>query len=671
MVGLKAIDPSNMDLSVSPAQDFYKFANGGWLNRNPIPAEYSRWGTFEELNESSMKQIRAILDECVKDVSTTDANRKAVAVIYGSGTDEQACEAYGLSPLSDVFSAIDDVQTPGDVVRLCARFRSEMGVHGGLFDFYSLPDAKNSSWEVIALSQSSSLGIGDRDFYFREDKETIREKYVNHVANMMRLGGFCPGDEDNAAQQMMELEIKLAESSMTKTERRDPNKTYNKCSGVAELTARTSSNGVIPWADFFGTLGLDESALKTIIVDHPPFFESLSTQLKETPLHIWKTYLRFHVMKSMANYVGPDVEEEHFSFFGTTMTGQEEMKPRWKRVLQSGVSELIPDCLGVMYTERHFPQAAKDACLQLVNVLIEVWRQRIHELDWMQSETKDKALQKLSKFKPLIGYPDKWETDDIPQLLDKISVDKSYAANVRACKVRKLRMTIERIDKPVDAGRWEMPPTMVNAYFHPLKNVIVFPAAILQPPFFFHPTPEEPYGDVAVNFSAIGAVICHEISHGYDDQGRKFNDKGELVDWWSGDDADEYMRRAEKMEKLCSDYQVFGKNLNGKLCLGENIADYGGVKIAYRGLKSFQEKHGKLDPVDGYTPEQRFFIGWATVWRNNIREENALQRIIMDPHAPGEFRANIVQVVEEFHDAFDVQEGDGMYRGPEECCQIW
>lgn len=668
---LKAIDPSNMDLSVSPAQDFYKFANGGWLNRNPIPAEYSRWGTFEELNESSMKQIRAILDECVADVQTTDANRKAVAIIYGTGTDEQACEAYGLSPLSDVFSAIDDVQTPGDIVRLSARFRSEMGVHGGLFAFYSLPDAKNSSWEVIALSQSTCLGIGDRDFYFREDKETIREKYVAHIANMMRLGGFCPGDEENEAQQMMELELKLAESSMTKTERRDPDKTYNKCNGVAELATRTSSDDVIPWADFFHTLGLDESALKTIIVDHPPFFETLATQLKETPLHVWKTYLRFHVMKSMANYVSPDVEEEHFSFFGTTMTGQEEMKPRWKRVLQSGISELIPHCLGVMYTKRHFPQAAKDACLQLVNVLIDVWRQRIQELDWMQSETKDKALQKLSKFKPLIGYPDKWETDDIPQLLDKISTDKSYAANVRACKVRKHRMIVERIDKPVDTGRWEMAPTTVNAYFHPLKNVIVFPAAILQPPFFFHPTPEEPYGDVAVNFSAIGAVICHEISHGYDDQGRKFNDKGELVDWWSGEDAEEYMRRAEKMEKLCSDYKVFGKNLNGKLCLGENIADYGGVKLAYRGLKYFQEQHGKLDPVDGYTPEQRFFIGWATVWRNNIREENALQRIIMDPHAPGEFRANIVQVVEEFHTAFDVREGDGMYRGPEECCQIW
>lgn len=668
---VKAIDVENIDRSVSPAENFYKFSNGGWLKRNPIPAEYSRWGAFEELNELSLSQLRAILEECVSDKEASDPNRRAIAVMYATGMDEHTCQSYGLTPLSDVFSAIDDIKTPQDVVRLAARFQSEMGVDGGLFRFSSIPDAKNSSWEVISLSQSSSLGIGDRDFYFSEDKETIRDKYVTHVSNMLRIGGFCPEDESASARQMMDLETKLAESCMTKTARRDPLKTYNKFSGVEKLSERISPDGNIPWADYFKLTGLKEEAVKTIIVDNPSFFENLSSLLEEIPLHVWKTYLRYHVMKNMADFVGPDVKEEHFSFFGTTMTGQPEMKPRWKRVLQTGVTDLLEDSLGLLYTEKHFPSSSKKACLELVNVLIDVWKERIMELEWMQQETKDRAMEKLAKFRPMIGYPDKWDVEDLPRLLENISTENSYAANTRACEVRNFRKVVERIDKPVDADRWEMPATIVNAYFHPLKNVIVFPAAILQPPFFFHPTDDEPYGDVAVNFSAIGAVICHEISHGYDDQGRKFDANGELVDWWTEEDANEYERRAANMEKLCSEYKVFGKNLNGKLCLGENIADYGGVKLAYRGLKEFQKKHGEAPSVDGFTPEQRFFLGWASVWRNNIREENALQRIIMDPHAPGEFRANIVQVIEEFHEAFDVKEGDSMWQPLESRCEIW
>lgn len=508
----KAIDLDNLDRSVSPAEDFYLFTNGGWLKNNPIPAEYSRWGAFEQVHELSINQLREILESCVQDNGTTNTNRRAVAVMYASGMDQDTCEAYGLSPLADVFSAVDDIQAPADVVRLVARFRSEMGVDGGFFGFSSLPDAKNSSWEVVSLSQHGSLGIGDRDFYFREDKESIREKYVMHVGNMLKLGGFCPGDEEVSAKQMFDLEMKIAESCMTKTEHRDPLKTYNKFEGVAKLAERTSPDGNIPWADYFEIAGLKDGALKTIVVDNPAFFENLSSLLGEVPIHVWKTYLRFHAMKSMADYVGPDVYEESFSFYGTTMTGQPEMKPRWKRVLQNGVTDLLEDSLGILYTEKHFKPHAKKSCLDLVNVLIEVWKERIEQLDWMAQETKDKAMEKLRKFRPMIGYPDKWDVDDIPKLLGKISADKSYAANVRACNIRNFLKVVERIDKAVDPNRWEMPSTLVNAYFHPLKNVIVFPAAILQPPFFFHPTDEHPNGDPAVNFSAIGAVICHEIS---------------------------------------------------------------------------------------------------------------------------------------------------------------
>lgn len=509
---MKAIELENLDNDVSPGENFYQFANGGWLRNNPIPGEYSRWGSFEQLNEVSMAQLRAILEECVANKETTDSNRRAVGILYETGMDESSCEAYGLSPLSDVFSAIDDVQKPQDVVRLSAKFHNEMGIDGGLFSFSNLPDAKNSAWEVVILSQSHSLGIGDRDFYFKEDKETIREKYVQHVANMLKIGGFCPGDESVAAQAMMDLETKIAESCMTRTDRRDPVKTYNKFEGVEKLTARTSPEGTIPWSDYFRIVGLQEGALQTIILDNPLFFETLSSLLTETPLHVWKTYLRYHVMKNMAEFVSMDVIEEHFSFFGTVMTGQPEMKPRWKRVLQKGVTDLLDDSLGILYTEKHFTAEAKKACLELVNELVGVWQERIQKLDWMQEETKERALKKLSNFRPLIGYPDKWDVDDIPDLLKHMSSNKSYAENVRACNLRHFRKIVGRIDKPVDIGRWEMPATIVNAYFHPMKNVIVFPAAILQPPFFYHPTEEEPYGDVAINFSAIGAVICHEIS---------------------------------------------------------------------------------------------------------------------------------------------------------------
>ncbi|CAN8063174.1 unnamed protein product [Agarophyton chilense] len=645
---VNGIDVANLDRSESPTKNFYRFANGGWLSRNPIPNEYSRWGAFEELNESCNKQLRQILDECVQDETITDPNRIAVRIMYATGMDEESCERHGLNPMKDTFELINDVKEPHEVLLLSATMRAEHGISSGLFGFYSLPDAKNSSWEVMAISQSRSLGIGDRDFYFRDDKKDIREKYIQHVAKMLTICGFCKEEvAEEKARQHMDLETKIAASCRTKTDMRDPLKTYNKFEGVEDLVRRTKfDETILPWGQFFKLLGLPEGATKTIIVDNPEFFVNLTKLLYEVEVETWKIYLTYHVMKDSADFLTKAVEEEHFSFFGTAMTGQPKMKPRWKRVLNSGVTGLLDHCLGILYTDRHFSPSAKTACLEMVNVLTDVLFERIDNLQWMQADTKEKAKQKLAKFRPMIGYPDKWEVDDIPELIKKLSMQNSYAANARACAVRGFKLMIERIDKPVDP-------------------------AILQPPFFFHPSPEAPYGDPAVNFSAIGAVICHEISHGYDDQGRKFDSNGELVDWWTYEDAEEYERRAANMEKLCSDYQIFGKNLNGKLCLGENIADYGGVKLSFAGLKKFMEKHDRLADVDGFTPEQRFFLGWATIWRNNIREENALQRIIMDPHAPGEFRANIVQVIDDFHAAFGVKEGDPMFTPPDARCEIW
>lgn len=509
---LNGLDPSHLDRSVDPKHDFYRFANGGWLDNNPIPPSYSRWGSFEELSEKSYAQLRAILEECV-DNHQDDPNKKACALLYATGMNEEACAKAALSPLDDVFAAVDDLKHPHEVLPLRAKLSSQYGVGGGLFVVYSLPDAKNSSWEVVMLSQRGSLGIGDRDFYFREDKKEIREKYVVHIANVLELGGWCQGEEaKKVADDIMDLETKIAESCMTKTELRDPLKTYNKCNGVAELTEKTHADDNMNWKSYFNALGLPEEARKTIIVDNPTFFSNLNSLLQETNIYVWKMYLRFHILKSMANYLSPNAVEQHFAFFGKVMTGQQEMKPRWKRVLNEAVVSKIEDCIGILYTDRHFNSAAKKACLDMVNICTDVLRSRIDELDWMQDVTKEKAREKLDKFRPMIGYPDRWDVDDIPDLLKVISTDKTYCENMRACNVRDFRKLIERIDKPVDPYKWEMPCTLVNAYFHPLKNVIVFPAAILQPPFFYHPDENSPHGDVAINFAAIGAVICHEIS---------------------------------------------------------------------------------------------------------------------------------------------------------------
>lgn len=510
---VNGIDSFNLDRSASPRDNFYRFANGGWLQRNPIPSEYSRWGAFEELTETCDTQLRAILNECVADTETRDPNRRAVAVLFATGMDEATCTEHGLAPLKHVFDAIDAVTSANDVLCLSASVRSQMGISVGVCGIYSIPDAKNSSWEVVEISQSGALGIGDRDFYFLEDKKEIREKYVAHVERMLKLAGFGSADQSPAAVvSVMELETKLAESCMTRTAMRDPLKTYNKFEGAADLAEHTKSEYTLSWADYFDALGLSEGARKTIIVDNPKFLTKLSTVLNEIPIDTWKMYMRYHVLKNMAEYLSPSVKEEHFSFFGTTMTGQPEMKPRWKRVLKTAVIGMLEDSIGILYTDRHFKPIAKKACLDMVNVLTEVLRKRIEEVEWMQAETKTKAKQKLDRFRPMIGYPDNWDVEDIPELLEKVSLQNSYAANIMACKARKFKKVIERIDKPVDPDRWEMPCTLVNAYFHPLKNVIVFPAAILQPPFFFHPTEDSPHGDPAVNFSAIGAVICHEIS---------------------------------------------------------------------------------------------------------------------------------------------------------------
>lgn len=670
---VRGLDPENLDRTVSPAENFYRFANGKWLDSNPIPDEYSRWGSFEQLHELSQEQLHVILEQCKAIVSESQGNEnidmhtKLVGILYATGIDEEACDMNGFKPMEDVYDMIDGAETVSDLFALVASLSVDHGVSAGFCSMGDRPDAKNSNWSIAYLSQSGNLGIGDRDFYLEDDKKDIREKYEEHVERMLKLSGIHD-DVANKAKAMMNLETRIAESCMTMTERRDPHKTYNKFSSPEDLAKRTNTDGKIPWQKYFALMGL-EGDFGGIVLENPAFVERMGELFESEDLSTWKTYARYHATNSMAPYLGNDAVKENFAFHTKVMSGQPEMKPRWKRIC-AHVGSLMEESLGIKYVERHFSPHAKKVCKEMVDILTDVLRSRFDEIEWMGPETKKRAHTKLDRFRAKIGYPDRWDIEHCRDLVESLKLDAPYAFNVRSAMAIETKRSVKRVNKPVDPEKWYFAPYIVNACFVPTRVEILFPSAILQPPFFIPPTKDSPHGDPPVNFAAIGAVICHEISHGYDDQGRKYDENGELNDWWTQEDSDEYNRRAEKMVEQFNEFKVHGVPVNGKLCLGENVADLGGVKLAYIGLKRFMKEHGRPADIDGFTPEQRFFLSWyalfnvtfhigfcdseenlrsqrctyflfvtflsyfsvvrATIWRNNIRKEMALKRIVMD-----------------------------------------
>lgn len=516
------VDPTSMDLSVSPSDDFYLYTNGAWLASNPIPAEYSRWGTFEQLHELSQAHIRAVLEECqaaVKGTAPVALHEKLVGVMYDSGMHVTARQAAGFAPLKSAFAAIEAATTPAEVMVVSARLRRDFGVpSAGFFHVSESTDSKNSSWTVTHVSQDG-LGIGDRDFYLSddEDKKVIREKYVAHLERMLAMTGAGGGAV--AAQAVMKLETSMAQAHMTKTEKRDVHDTYNKFESPAALTEGTSSAGV-PWAEYFGVYGLEGAEFGGIVLDNTALAKTMADLLGDESIALgtWKNYVRFHVTRSMSAYLSTEFVDEAFEFQLKAMTGQLEQKPLWKRV-SAEVGRAVEESLGMLYVARHFKPEAKKACEEMVGAIVEVLAGRFnHEtgVTWMGNSTKDRALQKLNAFKSKIGYPDVWDVDYCEELASQISGDVPYAVNMLAVGKSNIKRMLARINKPRDENKWFMPPFMVNACFIPNRTEILFPAAILQPPFFVAPTPDLPHGDVALNFSAIGSVISHEISHGFD-----------------------------------------------------------------------------------------------------------------------------------------------------------
>ncbi|MFN2507523.1 MAG: M13 family metallopeptidase [Chthoniobacterales bacterium] len=651
-----AFDIKNMDTSVDPGVDFYTYANGGWLKNNPIPPEFSRWGSFNELAEKNNEALRQVAEKAAK----TKADPKLAPEVqkvgdyYASGMDEKAVEAAKDKPLAAELKLIDGIKNRGDVLKAIAHLHN-MGV-GAFFGFTSGADDKNASM-VIAQAYQGGLGLPDRDYYTKEDdaSKKLREQYVEHVANMLGFLGDPIPVATERARKVMAIETALAVPARTRVELRDPEKNYNKMT-QAELQALTPDWA---WAEYFKGINLTEPG--DINVGQPDFFKAANQVFASTSIEDWKTYLRWQLIKAVAAELSSAFVNEQFRFFGQTLTGAEKLKERWKRVVES-TDASIGEALGKLYVADNFPPESKARMLELVKNVQEAMADSIKTRDWMDDATKQEALKKLAAFTVKIGYPDKWR-DYSTLKIDRVS----YAGNAIRAAVFETDRQLKKVGKPIDRSEWGMTPPTVNAYYNPNMNEIVFPAGILQPPFF------NAKADDAINYGGIGAVIAHEISHGFDDQGRQFDAQGNLRDWWTPESAAKYKERAERIVQQYEEYEPLpGQRINGKLTLGENIADDGGVKLAFAALQKALEKSGKREKIDGFTPEQRFFLGWAQVWRANTREEDIKRRLMVDSHSPTQFRANgPLSNTPEFQKAFKLPDGCPMVRPPDKRVSIW
>ena len=645
-----------IDRTCKPCEDFYHYASGEWLAKNPVPPAYPSWGRFTELAERNRELLHEILEAAAANTKAVQGtNEQKIGDFYASCMDEKAVDAAGAKPLDPEFARIDGIQNVKQLQDEIARLQ-EMGVRAA-FDFGSTQDLKNAT-QVIGSADQGGLGLPDRDYYTKTDDRSkdIREKYEQHVAKMLALAGEDSAKAGAGAKSILEFETRLAEASMTRVERRDPDKTYHKMDRAAlrMLTPNWS------WEDYFQVIGY--SNIDSVDVSSPKFFEALNASLTATPLETWKTYLRWHLLDSTAPFLSGPFVDEDFNFKGRVLQGTQELLPRWKRCV-SATDRRLGEALGQFYVQKYFPPQAKARALELVNNLRDALHDDLETLPWMSPETRKQALAKLAAFTRKIGYPDKWrdysayKVDRGPYVLDQM----------RGAEFN-FKRELNKIGKPVDRSEWDMSPPTVNAYYNPTMNEIVFPAGILQPPFF------DPNADDASNYGGIGAVIGHEMTHGFDDQGRKFDAQGNLRNWWTPEDEKNFNERAQCVEKQFDDYVVEDDlHENGKLELGESIADLGGLNLAYRALKKAEKQEGGAPAlIGGLTPDQRFFIAFAQVWAANDRPEYARLLVNTDPHPLPRFRAIASPSnMPEFASAFACKPGDAMVRPSAERCVIW
>lgn len=645
---------SSLDRSATPCTNFFQFAVGGWLAKNPIPAAYSSWGIDSVMSNENEDTLHGILERAAADRSAPNSSsEQKIGDFYASCMNADAIDDQGAKPLTPEFARIDAMRNLSDVESEAARLQG-MGVNV-LFRFFSQQDDKNST-QVIAGANQGGLGLPDRDYYTKTDahSQELRETYVRHVARMFELVGDSPEKATAEAKTAMSIETKLASASMTRVEQRDPNAVYHKME-VAQFQSLTPD---FSWSDYFHEIGAP--AIASVNVRQPKFFQALDATLKSTPLSDWKTYFRWHLIHSAARALSSRFVDQDFDFFGKTLTGAKELQPRWKRCVQA-TDRQLGFALGQEYVKEKFPPQAKAAALKMVHNILDALHDDIQTLDWMSPATKRAALYKLSKVTIKVGYPDKWR-DYSAYRVERAS----YIENMFHGDEYEFHRDLNKIGKPVDRTEWGMTPPEVNAYYNSSMNEIVFPAGILQPPYF------DAKVDDAINYGGIGAAIGHEITHGFDDEGSQYDADGNLKNWRTADDRKKFDARAECVAKQFDNFvAVAGVHENGHLVLGESIADLGGLIIAYNAFHKTPEANSH-QKIDGFTPDQRFFLSFAQSWESQTRPEAIRMRVNVDPHPQEVFRTNgPVSNMPAFAKAFDCRAGDPMARPATEACRIW
>lgn len=653
------INVNYMDKAVKPSNNFFRYVNGTWLDNTEIPSDRTRWGSFDELRQRTDADALAILKEAATNPKyKSDTDQGKAINLYKTILDTIGRNKLGITPLKPYLKKIDAVKNAKDLEALLIEMEPLGGI--GFFGANIGADAKNSNRNVISVGPGG-VGLPDRDYYVSEDADSKekREKYVLHVAKMLGFLGEKSAEAKVHAEKILALEIEMSRPRFDRVERRDRRKSYNPMT-IAELQKLTPS---INWNTYFTKIGLKN--VDSLIVSQPKYMAAFESILKENKVNDWKAHMRWSLLNRASSQLSTDIEEANFEFYGKALTGAVKQRPSDERALQV-INGRIGEALGKLYVEKKFPAEAKVKAEKMIKNIFVAFENRINNLAWMSPETKVSAVQKLRKSKIKIGYPDKWK--DYSALVIKSPEEGgTYFENTKNMAKWRFEEDLADLNKPVDKTRWGMSPQTVNAYYNASYNEIVFPAAILQPPFYNY------QADEAVNYGGIGGVIGHEISHGFDDSGSRYNAEGNLVDWWTAEDSKQFSALTTALANQYSALEPLpGTFVDGKFTLGENIGDLGGVNAAYDGLQLYLKENGNPGLIDGYTPEQRFFISWSTIWRTKSRDEAIKNQVKTDPHSPGMYRSYVpLQNIDSFYQAFDIQSNDGMYVAPDKRVKIW
>jgi putative endopeptidase len=644
-----ALDVHSMDRSVDPCTDFFAYSCGGWVKNNPIPPDQAAWDTYSKMQDENTARLRGILEAASKADPGRNAATQKIGDYYASCTDEQAIEAKGAEPLRPMLDRISKLGSKQDL----ADVASSMPTANVLFRVESIQDFRDAS-QVVANADQGGLGLPDRDYYTKEDAKSqeLRKQYVEHVQKMFQLLGDAPDVAAKEAQTVMRIETALAKGSQTRVERRDPKNLDHKMAS-GEFEKITPEFG---WPAYFSKLGLPR--LESLNVTSPTYFKTLNEELNNDSLDDWKAYLRWHLVHANAPQLSSAFLNENFAFYGKTLRGEQQLKPRWKRCTED-IDDYLGEALGQAYVEKYFSPEAKQEAVKIVKQIQAAMEQDIKSLPWMSAATKEQALTKLHGMADKIGYPDKWRD------YSKLEIVRGdNLGNFQRARQFEFNRQLAKIGKPVDRGEWDMSPPTVNAYYNPQMNDINFPAGVLQPPAF------DLNSDAAPNYGDTGGTVGHELTHGFDDEGRQFDAQGNLRDWWTPEDGKEFEKRAACISNQYSNYTIIDDiKINGKLTLGEDVADLGGLLLAYMAWKQ-DTKNQKLEPIEGLTPEQRFFVGYGQSWCGQVRDESKRLRATIDPHSPEKYRTNgVVSNMPEFQEAFHCKAGSPMVN--QNRCRVW